>query len=277
MDPEPTTAGGAERIVQLLSGSSSEQMDSGFKELATLLAPQVERPTRDVDLEVAEVAIACIAPLIDIMADASTELPAFKRAALALCTVRDVDRCEPGSVGAAVARPAPGSSSPHVIAVWTACGGLVDKMLQRPPEELTADDALVAICSVAPFVMWGAAGIDRAGCSMDTFASIFPANWFLAGGTRQSNERNLALAPLLMELLRGTGTSMLDERLLAIAHYSLAMLLCGRGDVALRLEEAGLFEHLVECLKADNDPGKRFQKSYLGQSAFLLVAADSLC
>lgn len=261
MEPEAVVADDTQRILELLAArgaAAEDDRETGLADLVMLLAAQEGRPTEDVDMETAKLAVACVAPLLGIMASPSTELPEFQRAALALCAIHDVDRCNPGWVGAAaqavLITSDLESSTAGDFAVWTAQGSVVDRMLSKHPAELTLDDARVAVCSAVPFVVWSAAGWDKIGTSMDEFLTSLPANWFLVTGSRQSNERNLALAPLILELLQETGEGTLDDRLLGVAHYSTAMLVAGRGDVALRLLEGGLFEHLVDCLQQNSAP-----------------------
>lgn len=87
---------------------------------------------------------------------------------------------------------------------------------------------------------------------MAVMGEMMPVNYVLVSGANQSNARNLALAPLIMDLLKTPGK--LDDRLLCVALYTIAMVLANRNDVALRFLELGLFEYLVELLREDANP-----------------------
>ena len=79
-------------------------------------------------------------------------------------------------------------------------------------------------------------------------------NWMLVTGNLASEERNLAVCPLVMELLEPPGR--IPACLLDCCHVMLAMMIAGRPAVAQRMltDEVGFFDHLIDTLKAHPTP-----------------------
>jgi hypothetical protein len=215
----------------------------------------------------ADIAAVCASPLCAVLCDASVGVGEYQRAALLLAALSGVS----GGVGSAC-------TEPERCNLWSAWSALDDSsalgaVLAKDPAALTAGDALTVACAVAPLpVQWSTsagaeATFEAVGISAAEWAPMVMSSMFLCNSCTPADDRILALAPLLLELLKsppplaaGTGTAggeppptppppPLPEFALAGVLAALWFGVLGRAAVAVQLLELGAIEVLAQILR----------------------------
>ena len=183
-----------------------------------------------------EVAVACASPLCEVLCKAVAEVDVaeYWRAAQVLTAMSGVD---PACVGAECNQP---RGRCNMWDVWKSGDSALGVALAKEPALLSIEDAITACCALAPVtVQWStstgadavlqATGID----AMEFFGMMMPANFMLNVAT-PSDDRNLVLCPLVLDLLRAPDKK-LPDFVLGGALYALQAGVIGRPIVAAKL------------------------------------------
>ena len=184
----------------------------------------------------AAVAVACVAPLCEVLCRDAAEIGVveYRRVALVLCAIAGID---PASVGGEGNRP----GQCTVWSAWSAEASVLGAMLAKDPADLTLEDALTSGCAHAMVIAtWATyraidAQLDCARIGAMDFIQSFNNSAFLCTIRCPDDERNLALAPLMLELLKEP--EKLPQFALVGCIWQLACLPAGRPKVALKLLE----------------------------------------
>lgn len=149
----------------------------------------------------AEIAVACASPLCEVLCRDISEVSAeeWRRAVLVLTALSGVD---PVRVGAECCKP----DKPNMWSFMLAPDSALAVLLAKDPAALTLEDALLAGCAMAPIGVQFSSGIDShtraAGITtMEWMGGCMPSAFLLLTCT-PTDDRNQALAPLLLELLK---------------------------------------------------------------------------
>ena len=155
----------------------------------------------------AEIAVACASPLCEVLCKNAAEVSAeeWRRAAQVLTALCGV---EPARVGGQCYS----AGQCTLCAAWVAPESALGVLLAKEPAALTPEDALTVGCAVAPVpVMWATPNALDANCRAvgispnDFLALHMPASFLMPFAT-PTDDRNLALVPLLLELLKAPET-----------------------------------------------------------------------
>jgi hypothetical protein len=196
----------------------------------------------------AEIAVACALPLCEVLCKPVSEVGAqeLRRATLVLVALVAID---PRRVGGECYKPNQFNICKAQLAPESALGVL----LEKTPAALTLDDALTAGCIMGVFtVQWSEAtgigpGLQAAGVTWEAFVGVFaPAQYMLNTGT-PSDDRNMVLCPLLLELLRAP--EKLPEFALTGVLFALGQGLAGRPAVAAILRQDDPISVLMGILR----------------------------
>jgi hypothetical protein len=197
---ETQTMAQLHQLVAQLRGAAAER-EAAY---ATLLQLEAEHFSANGGSSgsVTETAVACASPLCEVLCQPVSEVSAaeWRRAAQVLTALSGLD---PARVGGECWNP----RQCNLAQVWMAPDNALGVVLAKEPASLSAEDALTAGWAYAPEpVQWAtstsyvantqAAGID----STEFFTMYMPANFMLNVPT-PSDDRNLVLCPLLLQLL----------------------------------------------------------------------------
>jgi hypothetical protein len=202
---------------------------------------------------VTETALVCVPPLLAVMAKDAAEVDAdeYERAALIVrgLTALDLDR-----VCAACAKP----GQPNSFTVLNATESVLGEVLAKQPEDLAAGDARIMICGTAvASSLLGGGGFDLASrgagiTSAEMLGEWMPAAFLLVPAT-PADDRNVAVAPLLVEVIR---SGSLPDGLMSTALFCVAMCTAGRPQVCLQFYNLGLLDDLIAMLQQKREPLK---------------------
>lgn len=195
------------------------------------------------------IAAACARPLCEVLCkDAEVIGPEeYRRAALVLTAIIGID---PGTVGGAASKL---SEEYHAWRAWSSESSVLGVLLDKPPEALTSEDALTFGCAhgmvIAGWATYrGVDGIrDEAGLSTMDFITQFNTTNFLCTMRFADDARNLALVPLMIDLLKEP--QKLPPFALVGCVWQLAALVAGRPAVAAKMVEHGAVELYTSLLR----------------------------
>jgi hypothetical protein len=116
--------------------------------------------------------------------------------------VQSLSGAESSSVGGEIHNP----GQCNAFTAWGAPDSALGVVLAKEPNSLTSEDALTAACAMAPFVIHWSAGWDKcfepAGITFpQMMGQYMPAMFMMQYATTNSDDRNMILCPLLLELL----------------------------------------------------------------------------
>ena len=183
-----------------------------------------------------EIAVACASPLCEVLCKPLSEVDVaeYHRASQVLTALSGVD---PSRVGGECTKP----DQCNLFTAWLAPDSALGVALAKDPSSLTAGDALTLTCVLAPVqVQWsisiGWDGVTEAAgiTSMEWHGMYIPAAFMINTAT-PSDDRNLVLLPLLLEMLKAPED--LPDFLLNGVLYGLNTGLMGRPVVAAELLE----------------------------------------
>jgi len=235
----------AEELVALLRGGAAER-ESAIAELFRLEAEHNAGSSGGAE-SLAEIAVACASPLCEVLSRPVSEVDAeaYRRAALVLTAISGVD---PARVGAEMFK-----LEQCNLWGWAAPDSALAVVLAKEPASLTPDDALVLAGVMAPLaIQWSTqesanscAGV--AGVAMADVLTAFLPLCFMVTTRTPSDDLNMALLPLLLELLEAP--EQLQEFALVGVLCTLHISVQGRPAVAARALELGILAALMRCMQ----------------------------
>ena len=212
--------------------------------LAREAARRASQSTADVSKGIAT---ACAAPLCEVLCKDVSEVGVeeYCRAVLVLAALCGID---PSRVGGACTKP----DECNIYKVWTAPNSALGVVLAKEPSALTAEDALIIACVSAPTaVSWSKAGIDgvnqAAGVTSMEYLGLIMPSLFLMTTSTQEDDRNMALVPLLLQLLREPDK--LPDFALSGALMAVSWTELGRPAVGSKFLDHGAFDVFMEILR----------------------------
>ena len=242
----------AEALCAQLRASSSTERSAAYVALGRLELDARAAGGAVSQQEAADIAVACTAPLCEILCRDAAEVGAeeLRRAALALTALTDIDAAR---VGGEAFRP--GQS--NIWCAWSAETSALGAILAKDPADLVLEDALTIGCTFAAFIGgWATSrSIDAiaevAGVTAMEFLREFNANCFLCVPCTNcfrtaDDARNYALAPLMVELLKEP--EKLPPFALVGCLCQLECLNAGRPKVALKCLEHGIVDAAMGVL-----------------------------
>jgi hypothetical protein len=237
----------ADEVVAQLRGSAAER-EAAYAHLLRLEAEHFNANGGAIisSAAAAEIAVACVSPLCEVLCKPVSEVDVaeYQRAAQVLTALNGVD---PARVGGECSKP----DQCNFFMAWAAPDSALGVVLAKEPSSLTAEDALIAACAIAPFTIhWAAswdAAIQAAGIStMDCMGIYMPAAFMINTAT-PSDDRNLVLVPLLLELLRAP--EKLPDFTLPGVLWAMMCGSIGRPAVAAKLLEHDAIAVLMDILR----------------------------
>ncbi len=195
-----------------------------------------------------DIAVACASPLCEVLCKPVSEVGAqeLRRASLVLVALVAIDTRR---VGGECYKP----NQFNIIKAQLAPESALGVLLGKRPAALTLDDALTAGFIMGVYtVQWSEAtgmspGLQAAGTTWEAFMGEFaPAQYMLNTGT-PSDDRNMVLCPLLLELLRAP--EKLPEFALTGVLFALGQGLAGRPAVAAVLRQDDPISVLMGILR----------------------------
>eukprot|EP01043_Picozoa_sp_COSAG02_P062726 COSAG02_NODE_8725_length_2462_cov_1.635633_2_plen_623_part_00 len=242
------------RAMEELDEDIVESTMDAHEPKAALIELLLARPQSAEEKAVADIAVACASPLCEILCKpvAEVSVAEFHRALQVLTALSAV---APVRVGGVCWKPGQYS----LWSAYTAPDSALAVMLKKEPAALTLEDAMTAAMAVAPqWLHWatskgGDATIQAAGLdSSDTFKFLAdtwqPAQFMLhVNATGAADDRNLALVPLLLELLKGW--EKLPEFMMCGAFFALGQGVMARPAVATKLLELDAIAVLADILR----------------------------
>lgn len=226
-------AAAAAALVAKLQGSAAEREDV-YAELLTS--------------EEVELAVAVASPLCEVLCRplADVDVHEFCRAARALAAVTGL---EPARVGGECTK----IGQCHIWNVYTQPDSALGAVLAKKPASLTAEDALTVACAYAILMAsWSSSGsldapYQAAGLSTTEFMELHIPGMFLIGLAYPDDDRNLALLPLLLELVKQPDK--LPDFALAGALFAIAHGTIGRSAVAIKLLQLDALAVYMDLLR----------------------------
>jgi hypothetical protein len=199
------------------------------------------------DVVAKDIAVACASPLCEVLCKDVSEVGAeeSRRAAQVLTAISGID---PARVGGECHKP----DQCNIFKVWTAPNSALGVVLAKEPSALTAEDALTVACAVGIMgIQWSVNGADTvtqaAGVNtMEWLGMFMPAN-FLWNVATPEDDRNIALVPLLLQLLRTRDK--LPEFALPGVLLAIGWGIIGRPTVASKLLEQGAFDVFMGTIR----------------------------
>ncbi len=187
----------------------------------------------------ADVAVACVVPLCQVLCKpvADIGVAEWHRVCKVLTAIIMTDRAR---VGCEMLRP----GQTNMIEFFSAPENALGVALAKEPSSLTVEDALTVAWAVSPWyaIMTGPGGLDvvveAAGLTMDAFIGALMPHHFLVGGLggpTQSDDRNLALIPLYIDMLK----TLEELPEFVLGAIIMAMVFCtqGRNAIAVQIVE----------------------------------------
>ena len=187
----------AELITQLRGGAAARE-----RAYVELLRFEASSPV--LDRSAVEIAVACASPLCQVLCRPVAEVGAveWRRACQVLTSIGTL---EPARIGAEC------QCKPTQCSLWTVLGTAdcaLGAVLAKQPAALTLEDALtVAGVQAALVVQWtdtlgGDANCLAGGQTAGEWATVFAPASFMINTSTPTDDRNLVLVPLLLELLQ---------------------------------------------------------------------------
>jgi hypothetical protein len=150
-----------------------------------------------------EIAVACASPLCEVLCKpiAKVSVDEHRRAALVLAAMSGVD---PARVGVEC------QGKPDQYNIWKALSApdsALGVALAKEPAALTLEDALTVGCIMTYTVQWSTnngcdAAYEATGMTSDEWLGLFLPATFMMVPSQSSDERNLVLVSLFLELLK---------------------------------------------------------------------------
>eukprot|EP01046_Picozoa_sp_COSAG06_P041178 COSAG06_NODE_5080_length_3740_cov_20.335347_3_plen_444_part_00 len=194
----------ADEVVAQLRGSAAER-EAAYAHLLRLEAEHFNATASAATSgdEVAEVAVACASPLCAVLCKPASEVDVteYHRAWQVLTALCGVD---PARVGGECCKP----DQVNVYSAWMAPDSVLGEMLAKDPATLTSKDALTAGCAWAPLMVayTTEVGLDAvnqvAGIDQQQWIEMQMPAMFTYLSATPTDDRNLVLCPLLLDLLR---------------------------------------------------------------------------
>ena len=230
----PTTHTMAAEIVAQLRGTAAER-EAAYARLLQLEAEHFNANGGSSG-SVAEIAVACASPLCEVLCKpvSEVEVSEWHRASQVLAALTGVD---PARVAGECNKP----GQANVCTAFLAPDSVLGVVLAKDPSSLTIEDALTVASAMAAWAVGQsiAAGTDAslaaAGISMMEFMGMAMPSFFLMVPRTPSDDRNLFLFPLLLELLKAP--EKLPDFVLCGVLGALQNGLIGRPAVAAKLLE----------------------------------------
>jgi hypothetical protein len=240
----------ADRLVRLLHASGAAERERAYAELMRLEAEHEARGASTVDSGLADIAVACASPLCEVLSRPVAEVGVeeFRRASLVLTAISGLDPARVG--GECMANP---DTCNLFNGVYVASDSALGAVLAKEPSDLTLEDALTVAHVKSCFSVqmshqlgWDA-NIQAAGTSPTVLLDMWMPNEFMAVAVTPSDDRNLALLPLLLELLKAPDD--LPDFVLSGVLFPLAQGIYGRTAVAAKLVELDAIGVLMSILR----------------------------
>jgi hypothetical protein len=234
-------------VVRMVDAAQLAHSTGAMREVMRKHVAARAAPIRAMDVA-DDIAVACASALCEVLckdlSDVGTE--ELRRAAHVLTAITGID---PARVSGECNKP----DQCHIWKALACPNSALGAVLAKEPSALTAEDTLTIAWATASIAvgMSGTQGLDgtmqAAGLtSLEWTAMAFPAI-FLSNAATPSDDRNMVLLPLVLELLRAP--EKLSDFILPGLYYAIHVGVLGRPAVATKLLEQGAIDVLMRFVR----------------------------